>query len=60
MNFVNPPMRAANGRAMVSGNYEFNEEGLLVPLSTEVKILRTRAEPTEFERLQLPLELPVD
>lgn len=57
LNFVNPPMRAATGKAVVPGNYEFNEAGVLVPVSTEVKTIRTRAEP-EVDPRQLTLEMP--
>ena len=56
--FVNPPARRPNGQALVRGNYEFNEAGLLMPVSSEVQTMRNRSV-TEVDPRQLALEIPV-
>lgn len=55
--FINPPARRPDGRPLVAGNYEFSEQGLLVPVGNDVQPLRNRAAPVADPR-QIPLVLP--
>ena len=56
--FINPPARGRDGRLLVPGNYDFNDQGLLVPTGADVQALRNRAAPAVDPR-QLALEMPV-
>lgn len=60
INFINPPMRTVEGKPLVKGHYTFDDAGALVPSGEDVPAIRHSRGPTEFERLQIPLALPVD
>lgn len=59
-NFINPPMKDANGQALVMGSYEFNGEGDLVPKAADATEIRVSRGLTDFEKRQMDLLLAED
>lgn len=57
MNIINAPIKTAEGTPLVEGAYTFDKDGLMVPSSEGIPPIRHSRAPSEFERMQIPLEL---
>ena len=59
INIINPPMRTTEGMPVVKGNYAFDEAGGLIPANVDTPAIAQSRGPTEMDRRQLALALPV-
>ena len=60
INFINPPMRSMEGPPVVRGHYKFDDAGALIPAGEDVPPIRHSRGPSEADKNQLPLVLPMD
>jgi hypothetical protein len=60
INFINPPMRSTEGHPIVKGHYQFDDQGALIPATQEAPTIPHSRGPSEMDKRQMPLALPME